>query len=348
MRSFSKYDTLLVKGVAILLLLFHHLFYTADRYQLVSFHFFNAKGVPYCSIAAQQARLCVAIFLILSGYGMYEKLSKHSDLLTEIKLSFSSLKKVMLGFWSVFIIFVPLSLFLGRSITGVYSTAPVLGLFFDFFGLTYLTDTGSMNAAWWYLTIIVFAYPLCPFIKRGLKHSHLTVLALICLVLWTRTYLYPFVGIGKVLFYLAFFAFGMWLSASKILAKMISYLHQEPIIIRFVILALLITAFYFLRLKADILIDCLGTILIMLLAACVFSYWKPIAAALAFLGKYSGTMYFAHSFFYSRFFLFDFIYGLKNPLLIYLMLLSLSLFSALFIDNIKNFISSISKKYSKS
>ena len=75
MKSFSKDYTFLVKGVAICLLLFHHLFYRQEfldmYYWKISIH-----SHPLIQFLATHAKVCVAIFVFLSAYGLtisYEK-----------------------------------------------------------------------------------------------------------------------------------------------------------------------------------------------------------------------------------------------------------------------------------
>ncbi len=66
---FTKDDTLKVKGVAIILMLFHHCFLNAARYegQIVSFSPFNEADVNYWCLFF---KICVPIFVFLSAYGI--------------------------------------------------------------------------------------------------------------------------------------------------------------------------------------------------------------------------------------------------------------------------------------
>ena len=67
-NKFTKSFTAANKGVALLLLLWHHLFGIASEYG----HFIqHLAGV---------SKVCVAIFLILSGYGLNEATRKKTPL----------------------------------------------------------------------------------------------------------------------------------------------------------------------------------------------------------------------------------------------------------------------------
>ena len=73
MLQLSKENSTVIKGIAILLMLFYHLFNYDNAEACINF--FHMGGVP---LASWLARACnpVAIFLLLSGYGLackYEK-----------------------------------------------------------------------------------------------------------------------------------------------------------------------------------------------------------------------------------------------------------------------------------
>lgn len=66
---FSKQQSLQIKGGAIMLLLFHHLFYTANRFEPfgVTPWFLSKEDLI---IIATAARVCVWIFVFASAYGI--------------------------------------------------------------------------------------------------------------------------------------------------------------------------------------------------------------------------------------------------------------------------------------
>ena len=74
MREFTKDETFKAKSIAILLLIFHHMYLSTDNIAAK----INLKVVDADVIAtiAKDARFCVWIFVFLSAYGMtitYEK-----------------------------------------------------------------------------------------------------------------------------------------------------------------------------------------------------------------------------------------------------------------------------------
>lgn len=68
-EAFSKNDTLIVKGIAIVLMVFHNCFLSPSKYagQRVSFWPFEEASV---NIVCQQLKICVCIFVFLSAYAL--------------------------------------------------------------------------------------------------------------------------------------------------------------------------------------------------------------------------------------------------------------------------------------
>lgn len=62
--EFTKKDTALVKGVAILMMLFHHCFVSAERYAGYEMDFFPLTESQTITIASF-FKICVALFVFL-------------------------------------------------------------------------------------------------------------------------------------------------------------------------------------------------------------------------------------------------------------------------------------------
>lgn len=70
--SFDRKQTNISKGVAVLLLLWHHLFFNSETKYDQFTSLFSFHGVPIECLLADFCKVCVAIFLFLSGYGLYK------------------------------------------------------------------------------------------------------------------------------------------------------------------------------------------------------------------------------------------------------------------------------------
>lgn len=101
----SLHDTSVLKGIAICAMLCHHLFYQSPESGYVVWHL------------AMLGKVCVSIFLLLSGYGLTIQMKKlvtnsASDIRGQI-LCFllKRYTKFYLNYWAIFIIFVPIGVF---------------------------------------------------------------------------------------------------------------------------------------------------------------------------------------------------------------------------------------------
>lgn len=99
---FKRIDTLKVKGIAISLLLFHHLFYSTARIEAngVVFHIFSQDTVEGLATAS---RICVWIFAFLSAYGLTCKYIKEDIKRPTIFIAKSWIS-LMKSYWFIYII----------------------------------------------------------------------------------------------------------------------------------------------------------------------------------------------------------------------------------------------------
>ena len=67
----TKQQTVKIKGIAVLMLLFHHLFLNSERADMCSY-ITGRVGEQILIQVALLGKICVPIFLILSGYGINE------------------------------------------------------------------------------------------------------------------------------------------------------------------------------------------------------------------------------------------------------------------------------------
>lgn len=165
----NKAEALQLKGMAILMMLFLHLFNTTGRVELCDtfINFWNGK--PLVLAMSRIAAFCVPIYLFISGYGLTEACKKKGvGNMHPLKRIF----KLYVNFWVVFVIFVPLGHYLNP---GLY-TADIPVLLANFFAVRC-----DYNNEWWFL----FPYFMLVLSFRPLVHlvSRLTPRQNLCLVL---------------------------------------------------------------------------------------------------------------------------------------------------------------------
>jgi peptidoglycan/LPS O-acetylase OafA/YrhL len=137
-------DTFLIKGIAICLMLWHHLFYLNPEYGTFVFQL------------GLLGKVCVALFLFVSAYGLTIQYGKTDDKSALAIFQFQAKRfvKFYANYWFIFCVFVPLGVFLfGRSLQEAYGNTNIIkSLLFDFIGIN---GFQSYNATWWFNQLII-------------------------------------------------------------------------------------------------------------------------------------------------------------------------------------------------
>jgi len=149
--SFDKNDTAVCKGIAIILLLFHHLCGSATYFS-ESFLGITDEVVMNTIIdAAQDARVCVWIFAFLSAYGLSSKYYKHKDKITVSTFLYKQWFSLMKSFWFVYICVFTFYFFIAKISALEYYDGNVLVALLDFFGVADIFETKMLSGVWWYM-----------------------------------------------------------------------------------------------------------------------------------------------------------------------------------------------------
>ncbi len=153
--NFTKEDTKELKGITICLMLCHHLFTFPDRLSGVSFISLPfLGGMTFAAGLGQFGKICVAMFALLSGYGLYLSSKKCGSL---SKLISKHVVRLFSNFWKVFVFAVPISLLLGTAKPQNF----VSDLIYCFLGLRF-----SYCSEWWFITPFAFLIFSLPVILR--------------------------------------------------------------------------------------------------------------------------------------------------------------------------------------
>lgn len=301
--ALSKQDTSVMKGVAIIAMLCHHVYICQPEWVATYPYWLTILGVL--------GKVCVAIFLFCSGYGLatqYEKiLCKTSDIKDKfyktIIFQFKRFMKFYSAYWFVFIIFVPITIFFfDRPLSAAYGeNANVLKrLFFDILGVQ---GFQTYNITWWFNKLIILFYLSFPILFITIKKTKWV--GLLCsfvlmrlanqlgnvnyydMMLWQ----FPFVlGIGWVLYQEKVAKWSNWIEK-----------HFGLITIGVSLLLLLgiLQRLYNIVPFGNITGVRFDGFLCLLLALCVvliFKKMKYTYMVLSFLGKHSINIYLIHTF----------------------------------------------------
>lgn len=348
-ESFSKKDSLCLKGIAIIILMFHHLFRAVGRFKLYTVDFlpFTQNFVVNMS---DYFKICVGIFAFISGYGLYlSAKNKCNDLKSTEKWTASRLIKTMSGFYFVYI--------LSFIITEIYAKFPqtvycekgyIRGIIYaviDFFGMANLFSTPTMCSTWWYMSAAIVFIILIPIVIKWSQRLGYTTL-IIGIIALPRligkgypggTNIYTF--ILAVILGMIFAQFDIFKRLDKIKITNNKFLSE---IIQFI--------FYFTLLILSIVIwikfprdkvweyqNAIAPIISIYFCKRYIIRLPIVKQILCVFGKYSMDIFLIHTFIRYTFFQ-DFIYGFKYFWLISLVLFTISLLISVLIEFLKKII----------
>lgn len=183
---FSLTDTNALKGLAIILMFYHHLFAFPNRiakdieYQAL----FEIFGVTSAYAVAAIGKICVAIFVFLGGYGTYISCTQ-SDKISSVILK--RFKAMYTSLWKVFAVFIPICML--SDVKRV--TKSVGDVLLNFIGLK-----TNYNREWWFFAPYLILILMIPIIRKLVdKSKNLYIgLTLVCIATVFSEFLFPYLA----------------------------------------------------------------------------------------------------------------------------------------------------------
>ena len=178
----SRDESKIVKGVAILCMLFHHLFYQADRYTEFGFSGLIVNA-DITLMIAKDMKVCVAIFALMSGYGMTMKvrgMEKERRKKTGVRDYIYNMGKSYLGLIKdtgfLMIVTVPVSLIFGlarqpEAIWGGGLSNFARGFISNMLGVSGFFGVEWFIRSWWYLKVAILFLIVFPLLNVASKHK---------------------------------------------------------------------------------------------------------------------------------------------------------------------------------
>jgi len=322
-NGLNKKDSTLIYGIAILMMIYHHLFSNPQR--LGDTSYFSILNTMFGGITEQRLawlfRLCVPFYAFISGYGICTIISKKdytercslSSIGNNYLLALKQILKLMKKYWLVLAIFLPIGLlFFNFSLIGPRTfTRCILGLGNDY------------NAEWWYIKqymMMVLLFPIFDFILCNLlsfinnyviakfKYGKVIILGVIFLcgvffLLFRNapvfSYLISQLDNGNFVFTLVFFVGFLcaFFHLFEIGSKNLTF-QKLKLFLAFALLFVCvgirwIRAYDAVYCKYDAFIT--APIIYSVVTLC--NYLKPLAVFLQNIGRYSTYMWLTHTFF---------------------------------------------------
>ncbi|MDW5502411.1 acyltransferase [Pseudomonas lundensis] len=310
-----------LKGIAIILMLVHHLFAypSCISPDITVYHMVDSVNIEM--FVGLFGKICVSMFLFLSGYGF--SLKKE----VTFKYIWGKLKNLYISYWLVLFIFVPIGIlyFPGER----YSLSP--SLFFE----NLIGIKSTYNSEWWFFKLYVLYVLSLPLLSRLNIYQLLGLLFLAALcgkglqyVSWAPevvieycTWLLPF-GFGMV------FGRSQKMPPDSWMVKLITTLSRtHPLILLMVTVAVFIVAHN----PGLLLVTPLFIIAMMKTADGLGSTVNRVVGE---LGKHSMYMWLTHSF-YCYYFTQELIFAPRYTPLILLLLIAVSYLTSLVLSRIE-------------
>ena len=323
--------TFLIKGIAILILLLHHLFYENINLQIGTF---NLSG-----LVVQLTKVCVTVFTILSGYGMtksYERSQKKN-----FEFVAEHIKKLIISYWWVYVPALILSFFIHRLGTPfqIYNSGiqGVKNFFIDVFAVRGVGYTQTLNESWWYMEAIIVFYLSFPFIYKCTKKFPILsmILSAIPIIAYDIFRIFPaqLINPDREIYYLLPFIIGIFMANKKVLDKVVSYCNNHHHLLLVFISIILIICFQCITIKYRMIGNIFYAISIILFGIGICFYNNSISNGLKILGKNSMNIFLVHSFYHGYFTVFrNIIVNIPTIILKYFTLLFMSLGTSIAIE----------------
>ena len=354
--KFTKEHTMQMKGIAIIILLFHHCFLNAQRWATVPYEkLATTKGWGYYPISfapfsshtiqylASFSKICVAMFVFMTGYGMwvsYESQKKKTTMSNYIKKRMVTL---MTGFLIIFVVTEILAIPTGRFIE-VYGHdfRSVVYMIIDALGLAKLLGTPLFCLTWWYMSLAIVLIMIFPFVHSIMgKYQWVVVVASIIV---PRA-----CGFGQstdLFRYLLAYTLGMYFAQHDLLARIKEKFMEQNVAGKLLSLIVsLIGLAVIIKCRQNAWIgwkyldfwDGFAAMYVIVISYIYILNGKWIVKGLGFLGKHSMNIFLIHSFYRDVFF-HEFTYSFYYAWLDYIVLMAISLVTSLVLEWFKKLI----------
>lgn len=289
--SLTRQDTSAMKGIAICAMLCHHLYA------------FPPIGVEsYTGVLAwlgELGKVCVALFLFCSGYGLSVGYSKVNGIKSTVLFIRNRLVKFYTNYWVILLIFIPIGVFvLGRTFSVAYSGMNVpKRILYEIFAIN---GGCSYVQTWWFNQLIIIFYLVFPLLYAMLHRIPIITISLsvLYLIFGDR---YTF-GIIELNAWQCPFILGILWNAIEEYTRTISAFLTNHKYVGFLLSILFVTASVFIRMNpiipgyTDINADSMFAISIVFFVIILLRQSSKAMQIFSFLGKHSMNIYLIHPF----------------------------------------------------
>lgn len=329
-RELEKSETKALQGIAILMMLFLHLFDRHDFDGIFSPSFF-IKGIPVTYFLAQLSDCCVMLYAFCSGYGHYASMGNTKS----YKKRLNKLFLFFINYWIALTLFVIIGIVLKSS----YIPGNIIDIMGNYTGLY-----ESYNASYWYVAVYALLVIISPFILKCIKKN--TVLVFVITgILYCIGYAFRYeiflanpiadfviTKAGKFLMTLFEYSIGTICSKEKYISKIAIIFDKvgRKRSICFISCVLIVITYVHGSILQNMIFAPINGIIIIIAYKYIISF-DAIKKVFLYFGTHSTNIWFVHFYFCTNMFG-NSVYYAKYPLFIYLLLIALSLFCSYIIN----------------
>jgi hypothetical protein len=319
---FSRHMTGISKGFAIFLMVYHHLFAFPDRINAVDYSpIMMFDDLPLDQLIGEFGKLCVAIFLFLSGFGLYKSYESKGH------FTFSQAVKRAINFYKlyliIFLIFIPIGLyFFNDTFRYTWNTKQF------FYNLIPLIHT--YNGEWWFVPVYIELVILFPLLIKMIERNAVYVSYLSFIGMFLSPFFlhaddfFPshelvqiaIIHLSLDLSWQIMFITGIFFAKYSLFARMDVFLSKAHLDYRIVYLLLIVFCIYIRQYAFKFVIDIRGPEIdgiynyadFILVPLTLFSFVKLVQnikileKLFGMLGKHSTIIWLTHTFFIYYFF----------------------------------------------
>ena len=316
----SKSDTTAIKGIAILFMLWHHLFLNTMAYGTLT----HSLAVVF--------KVCVALFLFVSGYGLTKQYSQLEKPYFKNTVKFLSRRYVnfFLSYWFCFVLVVVVGNVCGYSFSEAYPFGR------NTLKCVLLDVAGQMGYdsylnPWWFNKMIIQLYLVFPVLFLIVHNKYLSWVGLALIVVMQ---MFAKSIPGNVFFLVEGGLPAFYLGMLSVHCRVVPEANDKkwrPLLLFTGLLVCVGLALLHLMVVKD---PYVAVLLRASMAFCVIVAYKSIGnkhiSVLEFVGKYATIMYLIHMLFIKL--IPGVIYGVKYSVLIFVVLVAICLATAMLID----------------
>lgn len=336
-QAFSKVVSLEMKGLAVILMLVHHLFSCfpdlMEKYQV------STAPLSYVRLMeiSTQGKVCVGMFVFLSAYGMTISM-RGKGRQERIQYTKKRYLKLIVSFLVIYAASLLAAISSGNRLTGYFGEGIVKGLLnilFDALGIANIMGSPTLNETWWYMSVAVLLIFILPLLLSLYEKFGICVPVVVAMA--------SYLGMPQTTFteYLFVCSIGIWAARSQTVEKLLAYLEsiKRSVPVRLGMIAgnaMIVLILMYIRMKwgytywIDAAVAFAVALELFLLTD--LCGWK--LRALIIIGKYSMNIFLLHTFLFKYYFE-EFIYSFRNWLAVTAVLLVISLVISIVLERIQ-------------